>query len=146
MNVQTDLLHGATEELRQDASDKIPPGGREWAERVRLALSAAERGLREDIGESINEDDPLSPLEQPLLPSPGVERKEESLREQTRELIRQVRTLRIDLASGTGNPAGAGAAAFAERLRQLVRDLERHQQDEIDLLQESITPDVGAGD
>jgi hypothetical protein len=145
MNVQTDLVHGATEELRQAAADTTT-GGRDWGERIRLSLSAAERGLRESIGESLTDDDTLTTIDQPLLPSPGVERKEESLRNVTRDLVRQVRMLRAELASGQGNPTGAGAEAFAERVRQLVRKLERHEQDEIHFLQESITPDVGAGD
>jgi hypothetical protein len=146
MNVQTHPLHGATEELRKATAEDSTPGGRDWGERLRLALAAAERSLRENIGETINEDDALAPQEQPLLPSPGVERKEEGLRNETHDLIRQVRMLRAELASGQGNPTGAGAGAFAERIRQLVRDLERHDRGEIDLLQESITPDIGAGD
>jgi hypothetical protein len=146
MNVQTDHLHGATEELRKATAENSTPGGRDWGERLRLALVGIERGLWESIGESLNDDDPSSTQDQPLLPSPGVERKEEGLRNETRDLIRQVRMLRAELASGQGNPTGAGAGAFAERIRQLVRDLKRHDRGEIDLLQESITPDIGAGD
>jgi hypothetical protein len=142
MSAQKDLLIEATEELRQ-ALGQEAAGGQERGQRVARALAGVERALRQRAGEPLSAEEPLADSDRPLLPSPGVERRAEGLRHEAGDLLREVRALRGEVSAGRGDPA---AGPLAERLGQLVHALAHHEQGEIDLVQESITTDIGAGD
>lgn len=145
MSAQKDLLMGATEELRQ-ALGEDTAGGRGWGERVARALAGVERALRQRAGEPLSAEEPLADADRPLLPSPGVERRADELQHEAADLLREARALRGEVSAGRGGDPAAGAGTLAERLGRLVQALARHEQGEIDLVQESITLDIGAGD
>ncbi len=138
MSAPKDLLTGSIEGLWQAVHEHT--AGR--TERVRQALGEVERALRHHAGDLAPEDDTLAdPPGRPLIPSPGVERRAEELRRESRDLLRQTRALQAELSAGPGE-----GSDLAERVRELLRALERHERDEIDLVQQSLTTDIGAGD
>jgi hypothetical protein len=144
MPVENDLLTGAAEELRLALEDNHGRPVRAWSEAVRRAVIEVERAMRRHAGEESPGDDLQTDPDRALLPSPGVERRAEGIRQDLDDLLREVRALRIDLS--TGPSADPARAALANRCRELLRALERLDAQEIDLIQESITPDIGAGD
>jgi hypothetical protein len=134
-----DLVTGASEGLAA-AIGRDPVGGREWGARVAQALAGVEDALRQDTEEPPAVDPMGADEDRALLPSPGVERRAEELRRQRDGLLREVRALRA-LAN---DPAAADE--LARRARDLLGCLRRLDRGGIDLLQESLTPDIGAGD
>jgi hypothetical protein len=144
MKLQNDLMLGAADELRQALADDA--SGQVCGRQVAQALAEVERALRLHAGDAEAADQSLMDQDRALLPSPGVERRAEGLRHELDDLVRDVRQLRIEAKAGRANPRGTDPDALAERLRCFVRALERQEQGEIDLVQESITTDIGAGD
>jgi hypothetical protein len=146
MYLQNDRLTAAAEELRRGLTENAAASGREWAIRIGRALSDVERILRRHAADVSTTDDAPADQDRALLPSPGVERRAEGLRHELDVLIESLRTLRTELAAGRENPPGSGTVGFSERVQGLLRALEHLDQGEIDLVQESITADIGAGD
>src|SRR5580658_7888022 len=106
MPVENDLLTGAAEELSLALEDNHGRPVRAWSEAVRRAVISVERALRRHAGEDLPNDDPQTDPDRPLLPSPGVERRAEEIRNDVDELLREVRALRIDLSNGpSADPA-----------------------------------------
>jgi hypothetical protein len=141
MYLQNDLVMGAAEELRQALTDNASARGREWAIHMGQSLSDVEKTLRRHEGDFGGDDESLADKDRALLPSPGVHRRLEGLRQEPGELIEDVRILRTDLGVGRDTVVG-----YAERAHHLLHALERLERGEIDLVQESITADIGAGD
>jgi hypothetical protein len=141
MYLQNDLVMGAAEELRQALTENAAARGREWALHMGHSLSDVEKTLCQHKGDFGTDDDTFGENQRGLLPSPGVQRKIEGLRQELGELIEGVRILRVDLGAGQDTVAG-----FAQRAHHLLHALERLERGEIDLVQQSITPDIGAGD
>jgi predicted nucleic acid-binding Zn-ribbon protein len=141
MYLQNDLLMGAAEELRHALAENAAARGREWAIRVGHALSDVEKILRQHAGEIPTGDETLIGQERALLPSPGIERKADALREELQDLIDNVRMLRTELAAGRESSANS-----TQKAHTLLHRLDKLERAEVELVQQSITPDIGAGD
>jgi hypothetical protein len=146
MNVQHDLLIEAVCELRQALDENTGRPLLDWIEGVDRSVADALRALRRHAGEALTGDELQTDPDRALLPSPGVERRAESLRQDLHDLIQSARTLRTDLAAARSTPNDPSVAGLAKKARELMRALERLDAGEIDLIQEAITPDIGAGD
>jgi hypothetical protein len=138
MIVRNDLITGLTAELKQG----LGAAGHDRSKQVDEALAGIERILGQRLLEFTEPVEPDTDHEWALLPSPGIERRARGLRQDLADIVRKVRALRAEVASGTESPAGS----LSSRLRELVLILERHEHSEIDLVQEGMTPDIGAGD
>jgi hypothetical protein len=143
MNVGGDRLVQAVEELRQAAGENDFNSGPEWSARVGKALAEVEHVLRQHPEDIVPVDNTRINQDRALLPSPGIERWAEGLRQKLDDLAEEIDALRAELLCGGIQAQSVG---FAERVRSLVRALERHERDEIDIVQESFTTDIGSGD
>jgi hydroxypyruvate isomerase len=146
MIVRRDLVIGAAKELREALAANATAPGKEWTTRVEQALTKVERALKQHAKEGALVDESPSDPESALLPSPGVERRELELRDDLDDLIVKVQALRTELSADSAVTAGNQRSTFVDKASDLVRALERQEADEIDMVQESITPDIGAGD
>jgi hypothetical protein len=136
MIVRNDLIMGLTAELKQG----LEAAGHDRSKQVDEALAGVERILGQRLLEFTEPVEPDTDHEWALLPSPGIERRARGLRQDLADIVCKVRALRAEVASGTESPS------LSSRLRELVLILERHEHSEIDLVQEGMTPDIGAGD
>jgi hypothetical protein len=143
MTTARDALLQSIESLEQALAQDPTPGRRAWAARVDQALAAAEQALRQENA------DARSPKGGPFK---AVDMKRPAL-------VRQVDKLRLQLSAEVGEAAELrsevqGAAhgvtpdldALRQHLHLFVGDLRRLKEGEIDLVQESVTTDLGAGD
>jgi len=110
-----------------------PPGG------IGRALAQLEVAMRQHAALGGWPEDSVANLDRPLLPSPGVDRRHAELRQHLAGLLREVRSLRNEVLALDGS-------AIRERAGQLIEEVERFNREEIDLVQESVTTDIGAGD
>jgi len=113
-----------------------PPGATVTLER---ALAQLEVAMRQHVALADWPGDPVGDLDRPLLPSPGVDRRNAELRQDLAGLLREVRSLRNEVTAPDGS-------AIRERAGQLAEEVERFSREEIDLVQDSVTTDIGAGD
>jgi hypothetical protein len=146
MTVHHDLLIEAVCELRQALDENTGRPLREWIDGVDRSVADALRALRRHAGEDLTGEEFLADPDRALLPSPGVERRAAGLRQDLHDLIQEARTLRADLAAARSTPNDPSVAGLATRARDLMRALERLDAGEINLIQDAITPDIGAGD
>jgi hypothetical protein len=144
MALQHGLLTGAAE-LRRSLEENANRSAREWTDGVERALEDVERSLRREAESEWTADDLSKEQDRALLPSPGVERRSEGLQNELHDLIYKVRSLRSELMTARTTPGGVTAES-ASKARSLVLDLERFEKNETDLIQQSITQDIGAGD
>ena len=75
-----------------------------------------------------------------------MERRADGLQIELQDLIRDVRTLRADLISDSKLPGNADYADLKRKARIVAEELEHLEIGETDLIQVSITQDIGAGD
>jgi hypothetical protein len=139
---------------------------RDWARAADRALAAVEEAARRRAEALRTPDGRLIDVDRPRLPSPAVDRRTEDLERQLRQVLERARSLRGQVqgaAEGVGleqDPAeAAGALAVApeagavadlgvfrlhaHELAEALRHIERQ---EADLVLDSVTPDIGAGD
>lgn len=102
----------------------------------------------------------LVDLDRPLLPSPGVARRQAELRNELCRLLLNSREIRQEMqpngsSNGSASQMESGGddamslwrdASYRERLRQLAADLQAFEREEGSLIQESVMQDVGAGE
>jgi hypothetical protein len=139
---------------------------RDWIGGVDRALAAVEEAVRRRAASLRTPDGYLIDVDRPRLPSPAVERRTEELERQLRLLLERARSLRgqvrgaaegIGLEADPAELAGAlsvapeaGAVAalgvFRQQARELAEALRHFEEQEADLVLDSITPDIGAGD
>jgi hypothetical protein len=142
--------------------------GREldWARAADRALAAVEEAARLRAEALRTPDGHLIDLDRPLLPSPVVDRRTDTLERQLQQVLEQAGSLRRQVrgaAEGVGmdqDPAEAAGAlsvapeagavadlgVFRQHAHELAKALRQIEQEEADLVLDSVTPDIGAGD
>jgi hypothetical protein len=139
-------------------------GQKDWAERVDRALGAVAEAVRRHRDTLEDDEGRLVDVNTPLNPSPVVKRRADGLREELDGLLKEAEALRAKVrgvhASAAADPktlAGAlpvspeaGAVpdfgVFWQRARDLLVGLGHFEEEEADLIQYSVTLDLGAGD
>jgi hypothetical protein len=138
MAAQRDNLAAAVRELGQ-----ILAGGENLYQRLGPALAAVEEavGQHEKVLEA---DGPrVVDIESPRIPSPVVTRQVGKLQAELEGLRSEVRALRQRLTGGERTP---DVGRLRERARQLLAGLGRYDEEEAQVIQETVNTDVGAGD
>jgi hypothetical protein len=139
-------------------------GQKDWAERVDLALAEIEQAVGQHRDTLEDEEGRLVDINTALNPSPVVKRRADELRaeldrfrQEAQELREKVRGLHDSPAADVRTLAGALPVApeagdlpdfgvFWQRARELLQGLGRFEEAEADLIQYSVTLDLGAGD
>ena len=155
------LLH-AIERL-ESTLPAVPVGyERTWAQKVGGALEAVEQDLREYTAESGASDGPFSEVD---LTRPSLVRRVSALRRELAVEVGEARALHTELdhaaeaftaRPGKGEPGDVPEPArqasvpdfgsLRQRLEQLLAALRRLRGSEAELVLESVTTDLGAGD
>jgi hypothetical protein len=146
MILQSDVMLAAVQSLRKALAENGSGQGQDRLNQVGQSLNEVEQALRQHAADLSDGEEVPAAADQSLLPSPGVERRTEGLRDQMSDLLREVKELRTEVSSGRATLTAGNAEGLANRLESLLKGLERHERNEIDLMQDSITPDIGAGD
>jgi hypothetical protein len=130
-----------------------PASSPAWAGRIDRALAAVEQAVRRHAGDLTPAGEAPPDLDRPLIPSPGLERRTDGLRRELEELLREAVDLRAKVRALARPPAvrlvteaAADAGALSARARQLASSLAQFEEAEIDVMQESVNTDIGAGD
>lgn len=139
-------------------------GQQDWAGRVGHALEAVKEAVRQHRDSLEDEEGRLVDINTSLNPSPVVKRRADGLREELDHFLGEARDLRHKVegvhASAVADPktlAGALPVApeageqpdfgvFWQRARDLLAGLSHFEEEEADLIQYSVTLDLGAGD
>jgi hypothetical protein len=139
-------------------------GAKDWAGRVDEALAAVEQAVRQHRDTLEDEEGRVVDVNTPLNPSPVVKRRADGLRAELDGFLTEAQALRVKVrgvhSSAVADPqtvAGAlpvapeaGAlpdfGAFWQRARDLLEGLGHFEEEEADLIQYSVTLDLGAGD
>jgi hypothetical protein len=114
---------------------------RAWAGLVDGALARLEEALRRQATELRPPNGRVPDVHRPLLPSPGEDRKAAGLQHELEEFLQTIDTLRAQT-----HDAGSAVEPLRERARALVQAVRRHEHAEVDLILDSVTTDIGAGD
>jgi hypothetical protein len=159
-----EVLLPSAEELEQALAAEFAGCEGDWADRVGAALVQIEVALRQHAGDC---EAPGGMFAQEVdLTRPALVRQVGELRREHAELLRQAQALRADIqhvarafdpaaeARGVASPVPEAAPAAGipdfEALRrrgdELAAALRHHRELETDLVQESVTTDLGAGD
>jgi hypothetical protein len=155
----------SVEELRKVLDERDGDRGKDWPRRAEQCLERIEQSARRHRARLENADGRVVDLDTPLNPSPTVARRTDELRQDLGDLLREARTLRerartlhpVAANTDPGTVAGvlpvapeaadiADFAVFCERVERLLEGFEHVDEEETDLIQESITLDLGAGD
>jgi hypothetical protein len=139
-------------------------GQRDWAERVGHALEAVDEAVRQHRDALEDEEGRVVDVNTPLNPSPVVKRRADGLREELDGFRKEARELRHKVgevhASAVADPQTLAGAlpvspeagelpdfgVFWQRARDLLAGLGHFEEEEADLIQYSVTLDLGAGD
>jgi hypothetical protein len=134
--------------------------GREaaWLDRVVLVLDRVEQAMRQQVLEGDGHADELQGT------PPGQARRMDGLRAKYGEFVEQAMALKEDLQqlshglrsfsklandraeAAVAAPVNLDMAATRQRIERFRRQLEQHRQEEINLVMESVTTDIGGGD
>ena len=156
------VADGLERALGEGAAGREP----DWIGAVDRALAAVEGALRRRAESLRTPDGHLVELDRPRLPSPAIDRRTGELERQLQQFLARAQSLRAEVrgaAEGVGleqNPAEAAGAlsvapeagavaalgVFRQHARELAGALRHLEQQEADLVLDSITPDLGAGD
>jgi hypothetical protein len=130
------------------------------------ALAGLEEAVRRHADALRGPEGLVGNVDRPRIPSPAVDRHTERLRQVLAQILRHIQGLRVKARAEGQDPAVSGdpatlagalpvapeAAALADhgvlvqRARQLARALERFENEEADLMLDSVNMDIGAGD
>jgi hypothetical protein len=139
-------------------------GQKDWAERVARALEGVEAAVRQHRDTLEDEEGRVVDVNTSLNPSPVVKRRADGLRAELDGFLAEAQELRRKVgevhASASVDPrtlAGALPVApeagdvpdfgvFWQRARDLLKGLGHFEEQEADLIQYSVTLDLGAGD
>jgi hypothetical protein len=166
MNARKKTLVAAVDGLERALATDAVGREKDWAARVGQALGRLEQAVRDHDRALAASGGRLVEVDRPLLPSPTVDRRTEELRRELDGVLKEAQALRARVmgaaqgAAGGVNPSGlagarevapeAGAAAdfgvFCQRARHLLEALHHYEEQETDLVQHSVTTDIGAGD
>ena len=166
MPANTDNLLVAIEELERVLSSPAgsdPAGG---TARLERALGGLEQAVRRHADALREPDGLVGQIDRPRVPSPGLDRHTEHLRAELAHFLEDIRTLRsraraegqlprrsadpTNLAGALPVAPEAGALAkqgvLVQRARQLAQALERYEDEEADLLLDTVNTDIGSPD
>jgi PAS domain S-box-containing protein len=133
-----------------------------WLERVLLVLDRVERAMRQQMLDVDSPDGPLDGFRE----TPGQARRIDTVRAKYADFVRQAADLkkdlqklfqalrcitqdpseRLGLPEPLEEPVRLDVATIRERVERFSRELQNHRQDEINLILESVTTDIGGGD
>ena len=157
-------LAKAVEELRRVLAADSTGQEQNWISRVDQSLTAIEQAVKRQRARLSDAQGRVVDVDSPLNPSPTVARRADGLREELDGLLKEADALRGKLqvlhpSTGSMDLSAAGAlyvapemadisdfGTFCERAEQLLRRFEDYEEEEAELIQESITMDLGAGD
>jgi hypothetical protein len=156
-----DALDTSVDDLSEALASSAPGNEREWTKRVAEALAQVEHHLRRHAAETRSPDGPLAEVD---LTRPTLARQAAGLRRDYDELLKQC----LALQEGVRRAAAAFAptealqspkrpptskdspipdfGALRDQAAPLLEELRRKKEAEIDLVQESVTTDIGVGD
>jgi hypothetical protein len=143
MTTARDALLQSIERLEQALAQEPSTGERAWAATVDQALAEAEQALRQENA------DAHSPRGGPFkavdMTRPALVRQVAKLRRQLTADVSEAAELRSEV-QGAAHGATLDIGALRQHLHNFVSDLRRLKEGEIDVVQESVTTDLGAGD
>jgi hypothetical protein len=163
MKTTTDTLLDMVGQLECALAADIAGDERGWCEGVAGALADLAEALYEHEADAASPDGLYAAVD---LTRPALARQVAALRREHAHFLEESDLLRRKVREACrafGNPADRGPLAsdiprpastvgvpdfgdIRQRARELITALNRHLETEIDLLQESITTDIGAGD
>jgi hypothetical protein len=164
MSAKKQSLARAVEGLKQALAGDAAGQGEAWVRLVDQALDAVENAVRQHRATLSDDEGRIVDVNTSLNPSPGVARRADGLRQELDNLLNQAAKLRgklktIHPAAATDPSTAAGAlpvapevgdatdfSVFCERAEQLLEGLGRYDEEEAELIEDSVTMDLGAGD
>jgi hypothetical protein len=138
MAAQRDNLAAAVRGLGQ-----ILDGGENLDQRLGPALAAVEEAVAQHEKVLAADGPRVVDIESPRIPSPVVTRQVDKLHAELEGLRSEVHALRQRMTGGEKAP---DVACLRERARQLLEALGRYDEEEAQVIQETVNTDVGAGD
>lgn len=144
--------------LERALADEVAGREHEWADRVGAGLGVLIQELRRHVAEGEAFDRTLAEMDGicPTLArqAAGLQREHAILLEQAIELRRQVQDARRTFEpldprarQAVSSPSAIpDFGALRQRAGRLLTDFRRHRERETDLVQESVTTDIGVGD
>jgi hypothetical protein len=158
-----DLLLPPLEHLEQTLAEQAAGREHEWARRVADALAGVEQALRQHAAEA---EAPAGLFAKVDLTRPTLARQAGELRAEHATLLERVNALQAEVRNAAKvfqpqadsraqtdalpEPVKASAipdfGAIRQSLAQFLADLRRHRDQEVGLVLESVTTDIGAGD
>ncbi len=139
MPAKQDNLWAAVKELERVLDQGS--AGPERARQLDRALAAVEQAVRLHAESLDASGGDLIDVEGPRIPSPTVTREVGELRRELDDVLDEVGALRDRLASG-----GADFGPFRQRARRLAESLEKYDEEEARVIQETINTDIGSPD
>lgn len=131
----------ALEQLEQ-ALDTGPSGQQgAWASCVEQKLAQLQQALQRHAAQLNTPNGPLPDVDRPLLPSPGEDRKATALQHELEQFLRETKTLLAQV-----HDLGPSARALYQRVHELIHAVRRYEHAEVDLILDTVTTDIGAGD
>jgi hypothetical protein len=137
-----DALLQAIQRLEQALAAEAPGQGPAWAEQVDTALAQAERALQEENAEA---DSPKGVFKAVDMTRPALVRRVAELRQALAQDVGEAASLRSEVQAAA-HASRTDFGALRNHLREFVRALRSLKEGEIDVVQESVTTDLGAGD
>jgi len=130
-----DRLHQA---LAADVS------GQKWVETLRVTLFLVDNALRQHMKSAEVPDGLFAAVDETR---PTLSRQVNELSSEHSDLLDQVYTLQLELQSApSGCVTSRNLAALRQQAVQLLTALQKVEEAETDLIQESVTTDIGVGD
>jgi len=158
-------LAASIDDLKRALGERAANREDDWIRRMDQALAAVERCAWRHRADLKDPEKKAVDVDTPLNPSPVIARRMDALRADLNGLLREAGRLRkklhdlhppaekVDPATAAGALPVAPEAAdvadygvFCERAEQLLQGFEQFDQEEANLIQESVTMDLGAGD
>jgi hypothetical protein len=149
MKAKRDALLTAMAELERALAEHS--GGREraWAERVDRALAAVAQAVQRHHATLQAPGGGVVDVASGRVPSPGVDRQLAALYEELEGVLGEATALRARLQRALASAAAGEVldfALFRRRATALLEALGRYEAEEADLILDSVTTDIGAGD
>jgi hypothetical protein len=144
MSATTDSLERALAELENVLAGPGAGLDARWAKGAALALAVVEQAVQQHTHGLEPPEGRVVELDRPAIPSPGLDRRLAGLQEELDGLRQEAAALRR--AAQAGPTHARDLAALWRRTAALRDALARAGRQEAELVQESVTLDLGAGD
>jgi hypothetical protein len=141
MPAKPDNLYAAVDELERVLDQAEAGGGPERVRQLDRALAAVEQAVRLHAEALDASGGDLIDIEGPRIPSPTVTREVGKLRRELDEVLGEVGALRGRLPAG-----GADFGPIRRRARLLAESLEKYDEEEARVIQETVNTDIGSPD